>query len=113
VVDEIIVQQMLQRKKSNMENQITREEIEHIAWLAHVELTEEEKKVFTEQFNKIIEFFEKIRKVDTEQVPPTYHVLDITNVERQDEIGKSLPQAETLKNASKKEDGFFKSPRIV
>ncbi|MEM2970399.1 MAG: Asp-tRNA(Asn)/Glu-tRNA(Gln) amidotransferase subunit GatC [Candidatus Bathyarchaeia archaeon] len=96
-----------------MKNQITREEVEHIAWLAHIELTEEEKKIFTEQFNKILDFFKKINEVDTEHVPPTYHVLDISNVERQDEVGESLPQTETLKNAPKKEDGFFKSPRIV
>jgi len=101
------------KMKSNVKSQISREEVEHVAWLAHVELTEEEKKVFTEQFNRILDFFKKIDEADTEQVPPTYHVLDIVNVERLDKAGESLPKDETLKNAPKKEEGFFKSPRIV
>lgn len=97
-----------------MENKhITKEEVEHIARLAHIELDEREKELFAEQFNRILEFFRKIDEVDTRDVPPTFHVLDITNVYREDEIGESLPRELALMNAPKKEDGFFKSPRIV
>lgn len=99
-----------------MENRykhITKEEIEHIAWLAHIELDEGEKELFTEQFNRILEFFRKIDEVDTENVPPTFHVLDIVNVYREDEICETLSKELALMNAPKKEDGFFKSPRIV
>ena len=92
---------------------ISPKEVEHIAWLAKIELTEEEKKVFTEQFNRILDFFKKIDEANTEKVPPTYHVLDIVNIERPDIAGESLPKDETLKNAPKKEEGFIKSPRIV
>jgi len=92
---------------------ITKKDVEHIAWLAHIELTEDEKEIFVEQFNKILEFFRKIDKVDTEGVPPTHHVLDLTNVFREDEVIESLPEEEVLKNAPKRENGFFKSPRIV
>jgi len=99
--------------KPNRKKQISREEVEHVAWLAHVELTEEEKEVFTEQFNKILGFFKKIDEADTEHVPPTYHVLDLVNVQRTDEVEESLPKDEPLKNAPKKEERFFKSPRIV
>lgn len=90
-----------------------KEDVEHIAWLAHIELTEEEKEDFMEQFNKILEFFRKIDEVNTEGVPPTYHVLDLTNVFREDEVRESLPKEEALRNAPKRENGFFKSPRIV
>jgi aspartyl-tRNA(Asn)/glutamyl-tRNA(Gln) amidotransferase subunit C len=92
---------------------ISRDEVEHVAWLAHIELTEEEKNLFTEQFNRILEFFREIDEADTEGVPPTYHVLDLTNIFREDRSGEPLPREEALRNAPKKEEGFFKSPRIV
>ncbi|MBS7635069.1 Asp-tRNA(Asn)/Glu-tRNA(Gln) amidotransferase subunit GatC [Candidatus Bathyarchaeota archaeon] len=95
------------------EKWITKEEIEHIAQLAHIELTEEEKEVFTEQFNRILEFFRKIDEVDAGSIPPMYHVLDIVNVYREDEVGETLPKEGVLENAPKKEERFFKSPRIV
>jgi len=92
---------------------ISREEVEHVAWLARIELSEEEKHLFTEQFNQILDFFKKIDEVDTEGVPPTYHVLDLLNVYRRDETSSSLAAEEALKNAPKGEKGFFKAPRIV
>lgn len=92
---------------------ITKKDVEHIAWLAHIELTEDEKETFVEQFNKILEFFREIDEVDTEGVPPTHHVLDLTSVFREDEVVESLPKEEVLKNAPRRENGFFKSPRIV
>jgi len=92
---------------------ISREEVEHVAWLARIELSEEEKGLFTEQFNQILDFFEKIDEVDTEGVPPTYHVLDLLNVYRGDGVGPSLATEEALKNAPKGEKGFFRAPRIV
>jgi aspartyl-tRNA(Asn)/glutamyl-tRNA(Gln) amidotransferase subunit C len=95
------------------EKRITKEEVEHIAQLAHIELTEEEKEVFTEQFNEILEFFRKIDEVDTANVPPMYHVLDIVNVYREDEVEETLPKENVLENVPKKEERFFKSPRIV
>jgi len=51
--------------------------------------------------------------VNTEKVKPTYHVLDLTNVYREDEASPSLSMEETLKNAPKKEKQFLKAPRIV
>jgi len=92
---------------------ISKEEVEHIAWLAHIELSEEEKELFTEQFNRILDYFKKIDEVDTEKIPPTYHVLDLVNVYREDKVSPSLPAKETLRNAPKKEKRFFKAPRIV
>jgi aspartyl-tRNA(Asn)/glutamyl-tRNA(Gln) amidotransferase subunit C len=92
---------------------ISKEEVEHIAWLARIELTEMEKDLFTEQFNRILDYFRKIDEAKTEELPPTYHVLGLVNVFRKDEVGEPLPKDEPLKNAPKKEDRFFKSPRIV
>jgi len=89
------------------------EEVKHIAELAHIELTKEEETLFTEQFNRILDYFSKIDEVDTEEVPPTYHVLDLVNVYREDEVQESPMEEDPLKNAPKKEDRYFKSPRIV
>jgi len=92
---------------------ISKEEVEHTAWLARIELSEEEKELFTEQFNKILDYFKKIDEVETEEIPPTYHVLDLANVYREDKVLPSLPPEKILKNASKREKRFFKAPRIV
>ena len=98
----------------NMKPQhLSKKEVEHIAWLAHIKLSDEEKALFTEQFNDILEFFKKIDMVDTKGVEPTYHVLDLKNVYRKDETTPSLPTEEALKNAPKKEKKFIKVPRIV
>jgi len=92
---------------------ISKEEVEHIAWLARIELSEQEKARFTEQFNRILDYFKKIDEVDTKKIPPTYHVLNLTNVYREDKVTPSLPPKEVLKNAPKKEKRFFRAPRIV
>ena len=92
---------------------LSKNEVEHVAWLAHIELSEQEKALFTEQFNEILEYFKKIDMVDTEDVEPTYHVLDLKNIYRKDETKPSLSTEEALKNAPKKEKKFLKAPRIV
>ncbi len=92
---------------------ISKEEVDQIAWLARIELSEREKARFTKQFNRILEYFKKIDEVDTDKIPPTYHVLDLVNVYRGDKVTPSLPPKEVLKNAPKKEKRFFKAPKIV
>lgn len=97
----------------NATSKISEKEVEHIANLARIELTEEEKRSFTEQFNTILEYFEIINDLDTEDVPPTSHVIDVTNAFREDQVSPSLAIEDVLKNASKKERGFFKAPKII
>jgi aspartyl-tRNA(Asn)/glutamyl-tRNA(Gln) amidotransferase subunit C len=92
---------------------VSKEDVEHVATLAHIELTEQEKALFTEQFNDILEYFKKIDAIDTNGIEPTYHVLDISNVSRTDETKPSLSPEEVLRNAPKKEKNFLKAPRIV
>lgn len=92
---------------------ISQKEIEHVAWLARIELSDNEKDLFTRQFNEILNYFERINEADTENVPPTYHVLDLLNVYRDDKVTNSLPLKAALKNAPRKEKQFLKAPRIV
>ena len=92
---------------------ITREDVEHISWLASIKISDEEKKKFVDQFNSILDYFHQLDEVDTEGIEPTYRVVDLANVFRDDVACKSLPKEEALKNAPKIENGYFKSPRIV
>jgi aspartyl-tRNA(Asn)/glutamyl-tRNA(Gln) amidotransferase subunit C len=92
---------------------ISKAEVEHIAWLARIELSEEEKQLFLKQFNDILAYFQKISEVDTESIEPTYHVIDLKNVFRSDEVKPSLPVEEALRNAPRREKTFIKAPRIV
>lgn len=92
---------------------ISEKEVEHIAWLAKIALSEEEKKLFTEQFNTILEYFRIIDELETEGTPPTFNVQDLTNVFRDDAVELSLPKEDALKNAPKKEKGYVKASRII
>jgi aspartyl-tRNA(Asn)/glutamyl-tRNA(Gln) amidotransferase subunit C len=92
---------------------LSKKEVEHTAWLAHIELSEKEKTLFTEQFNEILDYFKKIDDVDTTGIEPTYHVLNLKNVSRKDKTKPSLTTEEALKNAPKKEKKFLKAPRII
>ena len=78
-----------------------------------MQISEKEKIVFTDQFNDILEYFKKIDSIDTNGISPTYHVLEINNVSRNDTPNISLTTEEALQNAPKKEKKFFKAPRIV
>lgn len=85
----------------------------HIAWLARVNLSEEEEELFTRQFNEILDYFKKIDEMDTEKVPPTFHVIDLKNVLREDEVGPSLSIEKALLNAPRKKGRFFKAPKML
>ena len=92
---------------------ITREDVEHISWLASIKIEEEEKDELVEQFNTILDFFHQLDMVDTEGVEPTYRAVDLVNIFREDVVRVSLTQEEALANAPRRENGYFKSPRIV
>jgi len=83
------------------------ETVEHIAELARVELDEEERTLFAEQFEDILSYFETL-----DEVPETDREPELTNVMRPDERRQSLDQDEALQNAPEAEDGQFKGPRV-
>ena len=96
-----------------MPTQITKEQVEHIAWLARIKLSEEEKEQFTELFNDILDYFRKIDEIDTADVEYTFHGTQIKNIFRDDVVKPSLPPNEALKNAPKTEKKFIKAPRMT
>ena len=87
--------------------------MEHIGWLASIKIEDEEKDELVEQFNSILDYFHQLDEVDTDGVEPTYRVVDLSNVFREDLACQSLSQEDALRNAPRLEQGYFKSPRIV
>lgn len=94
-------------------SKVTNEQVKHVAHLARLEITEEEASKFSSQLEAILNFADQLEEVDTENVEPTFHVLDLQNVLREDVAEKSLTQEEILKNARSTEAGQFKVPSIL
>lgn len=98
-----------------MADSLTLADVERVAALAHLELTDEEKQTFLVQLNEILGYARQIQGVDTTGVPPTAHVLSRHAVERADQVRPSLPAADVLAAApdAEPDGGFFKVPRVI
>lgn len=92
---------------------ISRHEVEHVAMLARLELTEQEIEEYTGQLNSILEYAAILDKLDTESVIPTAHAVPLHNVLREDIVKPSMSQEKVLKNAPDADNGFFRVPKIV
>ena len=92
---------------------LSREEVEHIAQLARVGMTPEDLDTFAEQLSHILEQFEILDEVDTDDVPPSSHPIDITSVFRDDEVTPSYPREDVLANAPREDDGFFRVKSVL
>ena len=92
---------------------ITREDVDHVAELARLELTPTEQEQLIAQLNSILTYFEKLNELDTIGVEPTSHVMPLSNVFRDDEVRPSLDRIEVLRNAPEEAHCFFKVPRII
>ncbi|MGG6439794.1 Asp-tRNA(Asn)/Glu-tRNA(Gln) amidotransferase subunit GatC [Saccharococcus caldoxylosilyticus] len=94
-------------------SRISIEQVKHVAHLARLAITDEEAEMFAKQLDAIITFAEQLNELDTENVPPTSHVLDMKNVMREDVPTPGLPREEVLKNAPDHQDGQFRVPAIL
>lgn len=91
---------------------ISVKEVQHVAKLARLALSEDETKMYAEQLTKIISFFDEINSVDTTGVEPMAHALPLVNVLREDKVIEPPGSALMLKNAPEAENGFFRVPKI-
>lgn len=87
-------------------------QVEHVAKLARLELTEEEKQKYSKQLGDILKYVEQMNEVDTTGVEPMSHAFDIVNVMREDVVKYEQTKAELMKNAPDEENGFFRVPKI-
>lgn len=94
---------------------ITRKDVDYVAKLARLELAEDEKEKYTAQLESILEYIEQLNKLDTKDIPPTSHVLDLRNVWRKDAARKASAEEteKLLANAPEREDNFFKVKKVI
>ena len=98
----------------NKKKKIDLDTVRHIASLAHINLKSEEEEKFSRQLGDILIYMEKLDSLKTENVPVTYHPIDICNVFREDlETGQSINREDALRNAPMAGNGFFKVPKII
>ena len=92
---------------------LTPAEVEHIAELARLSLTEQEKTLFQDQLSAILDYAAVLQGVDTSAVPPTATVLPLRNILRDDAVAPSLPTEDVLANAPAASEGYFKVKAIL
>lgn len=92
---------------------IDRQAVDHVARLARLDLSDQDRDRMQDELAQILEHVEKIQALDLDGVEPTSQALDLSNVMRPDEAGACLTQREALANAPEQEDGRFKVPRIL
>ncbi|MBI2011870.1 Asp-tRNA(Asn)/Glu-tRNA(Gln) amidotransferase subunit GatC [Candidatus Daviesbacteria bacterium] len=86
---------------------LTKVQIEHVAKLANLPLTEDEIKKYSEQLSKILEYVEQLNSVNTKNIDPTFNTTGLANITSEDTLSKSLTQEASLQNAPVKKNGFF------
>lgn len=92
---------------------ITKEQVQHVAHLARLSFTDEEVDMFTKQLEDIISFAEELNELDTDGIEETTHVLDMSNVLRDDVVRDWLTREEALKNAPDQQAGQVKVPAVL
>jgi aspartyl-tRNA(Asn)/glutamyl-tRNA(Gln) amidotransferase subunit C len=88
-------------------------QVEHVAKLAQLALTDQEKELFRDQLSSILQHAERLQELDTRDIPPTATVLPLENVMRDDEVQPSLSLADVLANAPAVEKDCFRVPVVL
>jgi aspartyl-tRNA(Asn)/glutamyl-tRNA(Gln) amidotransferase subunit C len=92
---------------------ITGEDVERVARLARLELSDDEREVLTSQMDAILGYMDTLNALDTSGIEPTTTVIPMAGVMREDAVRPSLPQDEALANAPDRDDIYFRVPRII
>ncbi|MBI2210988.1 MAG: Asp-tRNA(Asn)/Glu-tRNA(Gln) amidotransferase subunit GatC [Deltaproteobacteria bacterium] len=92
---------------------ITREEVQRVAVLARLQFSPEEEEILTGQLDKILQYVEKLDQLDTADVEPLAHAVDIVNAFRDDRVANRPSSDSLLANAPAREKDFFKVPKII
>lgn len=92
---------------------ISRQDVEHVARLARLELSDAEIERMREQLNAILGYIDKLRELDITNVEPTSHAVPLVNVMREDEVVPCVPTDAMLANAPDRVGELFRVPRII
>jgi aspartyl-tRNA(Asn)/glutamyl-tRNA(Gln) amidotransferase subunit C len=92
---------------------LSKETVHYVADLSRIELEPVELEKLSRQLEAILDFIDKLREIDISSIPPTSHILPLSNVFREDTPGPCLPIEKTLANAPAKEEGFFSVPKVI
>lgn len=92
---------------------INKETVEYVAHLSRIELEPQELEKISGQLSSILDFIDKLKGVNTDNILPTSHILALSNVLRQDQPGGSLSSQKALANAPEKRDTFFIVPKVI
>lgn len=92
---------------------VTLKDVEHVAALARLSFSPEEKQNLVKELNEILAYMEQLNKLDTTNVEPLSHVIELRNVFREDILRPGLSREEALKNAPAKTDKFFRVPKVI
>ncbi len=92
---------------------IKEKEVDKVAELAKLAFDEHDKQKLAKQLDRIVAYVEKLNELDTENVAPTSHVLDLKNILRDDKKEGWLEQPETLRNAPRQKKGYFSVPKVI
>jgi len=92
---------------------VTISDVEHVAALARLSFSDEEKRTLTHELNEILEYMEQLNALDTHMVAPLSHVIELSNALRDDTLTPGLTQEEALLNAPAKTEKFFKVPKVI
>lgn len=91
---------------------LEKSEVEHVAALARIELTEQEKEKYSKELGAILTYVEELDKAPTSSIDSIEQISGLENIVREDNIAESLSNEEALKNAPDKENGFIKTKKI-
>ncbi len=91
---------------------MNKEEVEKVASIASLELSDTEKEDLKDDMENILDWFSRLDEINTESVEPAFQPIDVKNEMREDEVEETLERKEALGNTDNKEDGFFKGPKI-
>lgn len=92
---------------------VTKQEVEKLAELARLEFNENEIENLTKDMNQILHHMDKLNELDTSNVEPLSHPIEVKNVFREDELIESIKREDALKNAPDNDDEFFKVPKVI
>lgn len=92
---------------------LNREEVQHIASLCRIGMTEQDLEELPEQLSQVLELFQTLQQADTEDVSPTGHSVSLGTVMREDEAGASAPTEEVLSNAPRREGDLIRVKLVL